>query len=143
MFNEELSLGNRMDSENNSANPKRVKMNQNDSVKKKSSTEILTLSKMEEEILSVLTGRELYGLQIIDAFRDASEGHRSIGVGSLYPTLSRLEEKGLILSWMEARPEDDKGGARRKYFKVTQQGVMALAAAEQFRRKLFEWRPAT
>ena len=142
MPSEELSLGNRMDNGSHSANPKGVETNQHDFVKQKPSSEKLTLSKMEEEILTVLAGKELYGLQIIQAFQDASHGQRSIGVGSLYPTLSRLEEKGLISSWMEDRPNDDRGGARRKYFKITQHGVMALATTEQFRQKLFEWRPA-
>jgi len=43
-----------------------------------------------------LSGRELYGLEIITAVADASDGKRKIGFGSLYPTLHKLEKKGLV-----------------------------------------------
>lgn len=110
----------------------------------RTSYEDITISKLEEEILNVLAGKEkIYGLQIIEAFEASSNGKRNIGVGSLYPTLSRLEEKGLVTSWMEHRPTDDRGGARRKYFRITQLGLMVMTEAEKFRRKLYEWRPAT
>lgn len=109
----------------------------------RTSYEDITISKLEEEILNVLAGKEkIYGLQIIEAFEESSNGKRNIGVGSLYPTLSRLEEKGLVTSWMENRPTDEKGGARRKYFRITQLGLMVMTEAEKFRRKLYEWQPA-
>jgi PadR family transcriptional regulator, regulatory protein PadR len=111
--------------------------------KKEPSYEDITISKLEEEILNLLAGKELYGLQIIEAFAESSSGKRTIGVGSLYPTLSRLEEKGLVTSWMKDRPTDDRGGARRKYFRITQLGLMVMTEAEKFRRRLYEWRPAT
>jgi DNA-binding PadR family transcriptional regulator len=102
-----------------------------------------SISKFEEEILSLLVGQELYGLQIIQAFENASGGKRKVSIGSLYPTLSRLEEKGFITSRMADRPTDDKGGARRKYFKITRRGVFALTEAEQFRQRLSSWQVAT
>lgn len=70
----------------------------------------MTISKLEEELLTLLLGQERYGLEIIQAFEDVSGGKRKLSVGSLYPTLSRMEEKGLIKSRMEDRPSDDKGG---------------------------------
>ncbi|HEY9647351.1 MAG TPA: helix-turn-helix transcriptional regulator, partial [Chroococcidiopsis sp.] len=68
----------------------------------------ITLSKLEEELLSLLVGRELYGLQITQAFEQVSRGKRKLSIGTLYPTLSRLEEKGLVSSRMADRPSDDK-----------------------------------
>jgi PadR family transcriptional regulator, regulatory protein PadR len=103
----------------------------------------VSLSKLEEELLNVLIGRELYGLQIIEAFKAASDNRRKLSIGSLYPTLSRLEEKGLITSRMVDRPNDDKGGARRKFFKITRDGMKVLAEADRFRQRLTEWQPAT
>lgn len=102
----------------------------------------INLSKLEEELLSLLIGRELYGLQIIQAFAEASQGNRQISIGTLYPTLSRMEEKGLVSSRMENRPSDDKGGARRKYFKITREGMFLLAEAENFRKHLSQWQPS-
>jgi PadR family transcriptional regulator, regulatory protein PadR len=102
----------------------------------------VSLSKFEEEILSLLMGHELYGLQIIQAFEETSNGQRKVSIGSLYPTLSRLEEKGLVTSRMVDRPTDDKGGARRKYFRITRRGASVLLEADEFRRRLGDWQPA-
>jgi DNA-binding PadR family transcriptional regulator len=101
------------------------------------------LSKLEEEILNLLTGRELYGLQIVEAFAEVSQGTRKVGIGTLYPTLSRLEKRGLVISRMEDRPKNEGGGARRKFFRITQEGMHALVAAENFRKSLYRWQPAT
>jgi PadR family transcriptional regulator, regulatory protein PadR len=99
------------------------------------------ISPLEEEVLTVLLGRELYGLQICEAFEQASAGKKRMSVGTLYPVLARLEKKGLVTSRMASRPTDTKGGARRKYFQITRRGSYALADAEEFRQKLSAWKP--
>lgn len=99
------------------------------------------ISPIEEEVLSVLLGRELYGLQICEAFEQVSKGKRRMSVGTLYPVLARLEKKGLVTSRMADRPTDSKGGARRKYFQITRRGSRALVDAEEFRKQLSEWKP--
>ncbi|NJN86100.1 MAG: helix-turn-helix transcriptional regulator [Leptolyngbyaceae cyanobacterium SL_7_1] len=106
-------------------------------------SEDITISKLEEELLSLLVGQERYGLEIIQAFKDISGGKRNLSVGTLYPTLNRLEEKQLITSRMEDRPSDDKGGARRKYFRITRLGFRVLAEADRFRQSLIQWQAAT
>ncbi len=100
------------------------------------------LSELEEGILTALLGRELYGLQIIQAFEDASEGKRRLSVGTLYPTLQRLEQKGLIKSRMEDRAMGVRGGARRKYFKISPNGARRLGEAQTLRERLYAWAPA-
>lgn len=104
--------------------------------------EEISISKLEEELLSLLIGNERYGLEIIQAFEEVSGGKRKLSIGSLYPTLSRMEEKGLITSRMQDRPSDDKGGARRKYFRITRLGSRVLHQTEQFRESLTRWQPA-
>jgi PadR family transcriptional regulator, regulatory protein PadR len=105
------------------------------------STAAETISPLEDEVLSVLLGRELYGLQICRAFEEASDGRRRISAGTLYPILARLEKKGLVTSRMATRPTDSKGGAKRKYFQITRRGSLALADAERFRNHLAAWQP--
>lgn len=102
----------------------------------------ITLTKLEEEILSLLRGQTLYGLQIVQAYEEVSGGKRTISIGTLYPTLSRLESNGFITSYMEDRPKSDKGGARRKYFRITALGSRLLNQSEDFRKGLENWRPA-
>jgi PadR family transcriptional regulator, regulatory protein PadR len=102
-------------------------------------TSIENISQLEEEILTVLLGRELYGMQIIQAFKEASSGAKTIGPGSLYPTLSKLEDKELITSREAERPLDEKGGARRKYFRITEKGAHVLTNKQRFRSSLYSW----
>lgn len=99
------------------------------------------LSPQEEIMLTLLVGRELYGLEIMRAIEEASEGKLRMKFGSLYPTLHRLEKKGFVTSrWGDDRPEE-RGGARRKYYTVTGLGERALREAQRLRANLATWQP--
>lgn len=96
----------------------------------------LEISNLEETLLISLCHRECYGLEIIDRVEKASLGKRRLGYGSLYPTLQKLEKRGLLQShWGEDRPEE-RSGARRKYYAITDLGLEALKEVEQFRQRL-------
>jgi PadR family transcriptional regulator, regulatory protein PadR len=103
------------------------------------------LSALEEDILTVLLGRSLYGLQISKAISDASGGIRKIGVGSLYPTLRRLEGKGFVVSYWEnnevGKQENQRGGARRRYYRISPEGSKLLSENRSVRENLLEWQP--
>jgi PadR family transcriptional regulator, regulatory protein PadR len=101
----------------------------------------LQLSNTDENILNVLYGKELYGLQIIEAFNKVSKGAKTISIGTLYPMLSRLEKQGLIASRVQDGSTSTKSGARRKYYKVTQSGSFALSEKRRFQNELQEWKP--
>lgn len=124
----------------NSNSPERP-IDQNSEGSDPTPEEDLSLTKLEEEILYLLMGREMYGLQIVQAYDDVSQGKRKLSIGTLYPTLSRMEGRGLVTSHMVARPEDDKGGARRKLFRITLLGSRALAQQDDFRKALHAWQP--
>ena len=96
----------------------------------------------EELFLVILKNKELYGKQICQAIFDASHGSRELKVGSLYPTLHILEQKGLVASrWGDERA-DQRGGARRRYYRLTDDGVAALLQMEKFYADLESWQPA-
>ena len=76
----------------------------------------IRLSALEEDLLTLLLGRELYGLEVIQAMKTASDGQRAIGVGSLYPTLHKMEKKGLVRSWWGEETPEERGHARRRYY---------------------------
>jgi PadR family transcriptional regulator PadR len=100
------------------------------------------LAPQEEIILTLLVSRELYGLELMKAIEEASEGKLRMKFGSLYPTLHRLEKKGFVTSrWGDDRPEE-RGGARRKYYTLTGIGEQALCEAQQLRANLAAWQPA-
>jgi DNA-binding PadR family transcriptional regulator len=102
---------------------------------------IVEVSPREELVLFALYGKELYGLQIPQAMEEASGGKRQMGIGTLYPVLHSLEKKGLVASrWGDERRQE-RGGARRRYYKLTGNGVATLEAIQAFHSKLLIWQP--
>lgn len=94
------------------------------------------ISALEEDLLTPLyKEKRLYGLQFINAFEQASGGERKLGLGSLYPTLARLERESL-LEWHWGEEEI---GARRKYYTITSFGKFVLEKTWRFRKALLEY----
>ncbi len=83
---------------------------------KRGSTELLVLSLLEE--------RSRHGYEIARLIETRSEGGISYNVASLYPTLYRLEEKGLI----EGRWVEKAGQRRRRYYRMLPAGRKMLAS---------------
>ena len=92
------------------------------------------IAEFEELVLLAILklGSNAYGVAIQDALEDAG---RNVTVGALYTTLSRLEDKGLVSSWL-AEPSTERGGRAKKYFKVLGAGSRALRTSELARQKL-------
>jgi DNA-binding PadR family transcriptional regulator len=87
------------------------------------------LSAIDEDVLTVLLGRELYGGDIL---KDLNPGRKiPLRLKSLYPALNRLEKKGLI-SWRWGDATEATGGARRKYYKVTGLGANILSDVQAY-----------
>jgi transcriptional regulator len=82
---------------------------------KKGSTELLVLALIED--------RPRHGYDIGKRIESGSGGRLTFRIGSLYPILCRLEDKGLITGrWVEKA-----GDRRRRYYKLTAEGRKALA----------------
>ena len=79
------------------------------------------------ELLS--TGREAYGLELVEA--SAGELKR----GTVYVTLGRMEEKGLVAAREDPAPEGHAGMPRRRY-RPTALGLRALAAEDAWRNEM-------
>ncbi len=81
---------------------------------KKGSTELL--------ILALLEARPRHGYEIGKLIEARSGGKLTFRVGSLYPMLCRLEDRGLITGrWMEKA-----GERRRRYYRLTPAGRAVL-----------------
>ena len=63
-------------------------------------------------------GAAIQGVLERDAGRDAS-------ISAIYITLTRLETKGMVRSWM-GEPLEVRGGKARRHFEVTPAGATAL-----------------
>jgi Transcriptional regulator PadR-like family len=67
----------------------------------------IRLSALEENLLALLIGKELYGLAIIEALQEVIG--RSLSVGSLYPALHKMEKRGLYVPGGERKPQKSAG----------------------------------
>lgn len=75
-------------------------------------------------LLAVLRlGENAYGAPI-QAELERTAG-REASVSTIYITLTRLEEKGLVHSW-KGPPTDERGGKARRFFRVEPEGLVAL-----------------
>lgn len=75
-------------------------------------------------ILALLEQRQRHGYEISQLIEQRSEGTITFHVASLYPTLYRLEDKGLI----EGRWVEKPGQRRRRYYRLTAAGRKVLAS---------------
>ena len=73
-------------------------------------------------------GEEAYGVPIARAIEDSTG--KPVILASVYNTLERLEEKGLVRSrFGEPRPE--RGGRAKRYFAATAAGLREVRAAKK------------
>jgi PadR family transcriptional regulator PadR len=75
-------------------------------------------------MLSLLSRRPMYGYQLIQAIRQATNGTLEFGEGSVYPVLHRLEADGMLAS-----KRDTVAGRSRVIYRVTGRGSKQLACS--------------
>lgn len=73
-------------------------------------------------------GDDAYGVPISEAIEESSG--REVAIGSVYITLERLEEKGLVLSRL-GEPTAERGGRAKTYFKVTAKGLREVRNSQR------------
>jgi PadR family transcriptional regulator PadR len=66
----------------------------------------------------------------------AELGGREVSVSTVFVTLTRLEDQGLLTSIRGERPA--RGGRRMRVFSVTEEGWEALRSARAASRRLWE-----
>ena len=80
-------------------------------------------------VLALLRDRERYGFELTRTLAEADGLVTS--EGTVYPLLSRLRQEGLVETFWRESPQ----GPPRRYYRITQDGVMALEAfVVQWRR---------
>jgi DNA-binding PadR family transcriptional regulator len=60
---------------------------------------------------------------------------RQVSAGAIYTTLDRLEARGLLTSWW-GEPTAERGGKRKRHFKLQPAGREALARSWQAMRAM-------
>lgn len=83
-------------------------------------------------VLQLLSAKEMYGYELVDALSKRSNGVLAMGQSTLYPLLYNLESKGLI----KATWRTSDSGRERKYYRLTPKGTKRLASETESWNKL-------
>ena len=83
------------------------------------------LGEFEQLVLLALLrlGNGAYGASIRREIKDRTT--RDVPIGSVYVTLSRLERKKMVVSYI-GMPSKERGGRRRKHYLMNEPGQRAL-----------------
>jgi len=82
----------------------------------------------EVKVLSALKFKERYGLEIIKTVKE--DASTTIFLGTLYNLLSRMKKKGYVESrWGD--DSEERGGARRRYYRLTGLGEKVLSSQQE------------
>jgi DNA-binding PadR family transcriptional regulator len=94
-----------------------------------------------EEIILLLIGvlqENAYGLALVDAFEQ--QAGRRVAIGAVHSALSRLAEKGFVVSKMSGATAE-RGGRRKRIFTITATGKRALVNVRDLRVSLWQQIP--
>lgn len=98
------------------------------------------LGEFEESILLLagILGEEAYAFKIAQEFE--SQTKRSVSIGAVHSTLTRLEEKAFLKSKM-GKSTAERGGRRKRIYTLTAYGKKALETSREFRMSLWSQYP--
>jgi PadR family transcriptional regulator PadR len=94
------------------------------------------LGEFEELVLLTVAtlGGDAYGVSIKESIEDRCG--REISIGALHSTITRLEEKKYLKSWLGGAT-NERGGRSKRYFEVTNEGRKAVASVKALRDELW------
>jgi PadR family transcriptional regulator len=95
---------------------------------------LLAILRLEEAAYGMTVRREL-----------EKTARRKVTLGSVYATLDRLQQKGLVASW-HTEPDPVRGGHPRRFFQVSAKGRRALERTQKMMERMWsgvELKPQT
>lgn len=95
----------------------------------------MKLAAFEEMVLLIvgMLGDEAYGVSIKEALHDKLG--KSPSIGALHSALYRLESKGYVVS-EEGGATTERGGRRKKFYRITAYGMHAIEEVNEMRLKI-------
>ena len=98
------------------------------------------LGEFEELVLTMvgILKDEAYGNSIVIEIKTKLD--RKVNLSGVHVTLYRLEDKGLVKSYMGGAT-NERGGRRKRYFELTSAGIKALQSIQEQRLKLWKLVP--
>ena len=97
----------------------------------------VTLGEFEQVVLLAILrlDDEVYVVPIVDEIRRRTG--RRVAHAAVYITLRRLEQKGLVRSWL-GEPMAERGGKARRYVKATRAGVESVRASRKLIDRMWQ-----
>ena len=88
-------------------------------------------------ITAILSLREeAYGVTIHAKVAELARP-KTVSLGAIYVTLDRLEDKGMVSSWL-SDPTPERGGRAKRYYRVEALGERALQESAITARRIWE-----
>lgn len=96
------------------------------------------IGQFEQVVLTAIVdlADNAYGVTIHRTVGELSSP-RSISLGAVYATLDRLEDKGLVASWL-SDPTPQRGGRSRRHYRLEPAGVRALHESVRVAKRVCE-----
>lgn len=97
-----------------------------------------TLGQFEQLVLTAILALDdnAYGVTIHAKVEELSRP-RKVARGAVYATLDRMEDKGLIASWL-SDPTPERGGRSRRHYRLEKSGEKALREAAKTAQRLIQ-----
>lgn len=97
-----------------------------------------SVGQFEQIILTAILSlrEEAYGVTIHEKAGKLAEP-KNVSLGAVYVTLDRLEDKGLIKSWL-SDPTPERGGRSKRFYRLEALGERALQESTETSRRIWE-----
>ena len=96
-----------------------------------------SLGQFEQLVLTAILakGDKAYGVTIQEKVEELAQP-KSVSLGAVYVTLDRLEDKGLISSWL-SDPTPERGGRSKRCYRLEGLGERALQESLATAQRMF------
>lgn len=98
------------------------------------------LGELEELILLTvgILDQEAYGVSVLEEIKNQTG--RKVNISAIHTVLNRLEDKGFLISQMGGATEE-RGGRRKRLFRISANGRAAITEIKNVRNKLYDQLP--
>ena len=96
-----------------------------------------TLGQFEQLVLTAVTLLRDKGYTLTIHKKVEELSGKRVNLGSVYVTLDRLEDKGYLASWL-ADPTPERGGRRKRFYRLLEAGGRALQESASTARRIYE-----
>ncbi len=100
------------------------------------------LSRIEEIVLLAVCDLDkgAYGVPIRERVEQLTG--KKLSIGAVYVPLDRMATRGFLSSF-ESEPTDERGGRRKRFYRITRKGLGALREVQGLNERLQSLLPAT